>query len=734
MDVIDREKAVRAHHRLSARFSRHLAAWPITAALLCAAYAGYAISGLRAAAPVTGTVGGLPLRRPVSIFRDRRGVPHVRAHDEWGAFFGEGFAQGEDRLFQMDLIRRFAYGRLAEMLGPIQLQTDEQMRTFDIRGIARRQWRALPARDRADLRAFAQGVNAAARVQPLPIEFRLLLYRPEPWEPQDSLAVALAIALTVEDTPDNVIARDALWRGATPAQYARALPLSDPAFDVAADSARTRSGERPGIPALAFHPLTSGERGGSNAWAAGGSRERAGHALRANDPHLTPAVPGIWYAVEIRAPHLHVAGVTVPGLPGVALGHNERVAWAATNAMVSTISLFEPMRGSRYPGSLERFHVRFARDAVRYYYRSAHEFAVRLDNEHFVLERWAAYDDPHSAVSTIFALDRAADVRGALRALGAYAGPPQNFVVADTRGRVAYHLAGRIPNDPAWGRYVHGAQDVRRTFAPIAFDALPSVAPSRSAIVLSANNKMYGPGYRYRLSPMFAPPYRAFRIAELLRARRTYDVAYFERMQLDVVSPVDAAFAHAVAAYAVRHPGILAARTIRELRGWNGSYSPESHAASIEHELREAVESTAPSPYAPFAAIAGGSAGRTLEAVRGLGALRLPPWRASGETALLHPFGSIGFPFLNVPALPGDGDRYTIRVQTGAFAQSFRAVWRVGDWERGGLSLPVGESGEIGSAHYDDQRSAWISGALQPLAFDDAAVMRAARSCLRLQP
>src|SRR5581483_10100432 len=229
MDVIDREKAVRAHHRLGARFSRHLAAWPITAALLCAVYGGYVLAGLRAAAPVSGTVDGLDLRRAVSVVRDGRGVPHIRARDEWGAFFGEGFAQGEDRLFQMDLIRRYAYGRLAEMLGPIQLKTDEQMRAFDIRGIAQREWLQLPQRDRFDLRAFAEGVNAGARAQQLPIEFRLLLYRPAPWFPQDSLGVALAIALTVEDTPDNVIARDATWRAGTPANYARALPLSDPA-------------------------------------------------------------------------------------------------------------------------------------------------------------------------------------------------------------------------------------------------------------------------------------------------------------------------------------------------------------------------------------------------------------------------------------------------------------------------------------------------------------------------
>src|SRR5579864_362285 len=138
MDVIDKEKAVRAHLGLGARLARHFAAWPLTTVLLLACYGGYVAAGFHARAREQGTLSGLAVRAPVRIYRDARGIPYVRAGDEWGAFFGQGFAQGEDRLFQMDLIRRYAYGRLAEMLGPIQLATDEQMRTFDIRGIARR--------------------------------------------------------------------------------------------------------------------------------------------------------------------------------------------------------------------------------------------------------------------------------------------------------------------------------------------------------------------------------------------------------------------------------------------------------------------------------------------------------------------------------------------------------------------------------------------------------------------
>jgi penicillin amidase len=438
--------------------------------------------------------------------------------------------------------------------------------------------------------------------------------------------------------------------------------------------------------------------------------------------------------VELRAPGLHVAGVTIPGIPGIVLGHNEHIAWASTNAVVSTLSVFRTGRLDNEHWKREVFRVRFSHDTVKYYYRTAREIAQNTSQGR-VLVRWRPYADRRSALTTVFALDRAKDVPQALQALQSYAGPPQNFAIGDTAGRVAYHLAGPIPDDPAWGRYAHAADELGKTFPAIPFDRLPAVAPTTQAIVVSANNKMYGKTYPYRLSAMFAPPYRAYRIAELLHARRRYDAEYFARMQLDEVSPADAEFAHRVARYAKLHPGFLPPYATVLLNKWKGRFSPQSRAATLEHTLRSAAESMSVTPYFAFdIAREPSSSAQYLDALRG--AVRdadIAPWARAGEVSVFHPFGPIGFPFLNGTQFPGDGDEYTIRVQTNALSQSFRAVWEIGQWERGGLSLPTGESGEIGSGHYDDLSRAWVRGDLQPLPFSDDNVLRSARSCLLLE-
>jgi penicillin amidase len=283
---------------------------------------------------------------------------------------------------------------------------------------------------------------------------------------------------------------------------------------------------------------------------------------------------------------------------------------------------------------------------------------------------------------------------------------------------------------------VHRSADLRYRYPAIPFDRLPASASSARAIIVSANNKMYGDGYPYRLSPMFAPPYRAYRIAALLHARSRYDAAYFARMQLDTVSPADAEFAHRVARYAREHPEILPSYVVDRLAAWNGAFTAHSQTATLEHELRAAVDASSVSPYTAFEALR-----ETNPPNEVVDALRDPkmtiagigPWSRDGAIDVLHPFGPIGFPFLNGAPLPGDGDEYTIHVQTANLSQSFRAVWDVGAWDRGGIALPSGESGEIGSPHYDDLRAAWIRGDLRPLPFSDKAVLRSARETLLLE-
>ena len=723
---------------------RDAIALAICVLVVAGTYAVTVAVALHGAAKTQGTIVVTGLDAPVKIVRDGRDIPHIVARSDRDMYFAEGYVQGSDRLFQLDLTRRYAYGRLSEVFGEKTLPLDEAQRAVDIEAIAERQLRALAPRDLAALVAFSAGINAAQGTQPLPVEFHMLLFHPAPWTPKDSLAVSIVASLDLADSWHDVFARDAVWREDGPRCFNAALPLSDARYDVTVDGKRaasvkpSRASDCPDAEAAARRP----DRAiGSNAWAAGGARTRDGKALVANDPHLDLTIPGIWYVVDVSSPHQHAAGATIPGIPGVLLGHNENLAWASTNGEMATTSVFEAGHLKRGSWETERFRVRFARDAYVRYYRTVREFSVQDENSRseIALVRWPVYAETHSTIATALALDRARDVRQALRILAGYRGSPQNFILADRSGAVAYHVAGLVPDDPAWGRYVHPAADLRETFAPIPFARLPSRPPAHDAILVSANNKAYGPTYPYRLSARFEAPYRAYRIAQLLRARPRYDEAYFASMQLDTFSPIDAEIARDVVRFTRSHPDRwLKTDALAMLARWNGRYDADSQGAALEHALRVSVLENGTDLSARLTELRGESLdGRGVEADLDGVLYNLderPRWCDAGGTRIEHPLAPMNFAFLNGAWLPGSGDEYTVHLQEPGFAQGFRAVWDVGNWERGGIAIPSGESGEPGSGHYTDLTQAWISGTLQPLPFGAVAVRASATQTLALRP
>jgi penicillin amidase len=725
---------------------RHAIALIICCVISLAIYAVDVAYGLHGISRTGGVIAVRGLSSVVTIVRDDRDVPHVRARDDWDMYFGEGYAQGSDRLFQLDLTRRYAYGTLSEVLGAKTFPIDVAQRAVDIDGIARRQLRALPETTLSALSAFSDGINAAAARQPLPVEFRLMLYRPAPWTPKDSLAVSIVASLELSDSWNDVVARDAIWRSQGSRCFDALVPLSDGRYDV---SVRGDAIPRrvqldlpddcgPGSVASVRRPSI-----GSNAWAAGSARSFDGHALLANDPHLDVSIPGIWYVVDLQSPHVHVAGATIPGVPGVVLGHNERIAWASTNAQVATTGVFRfnsRARGGRWTD--QHFSVRFAGDRAVRYYRTPAEFSVPGQAAAApLLVRWPMYAQRRSTIETILRLNAARDAGDAVRALAGYRGSPQNFVVADRSGNVVYHMAGIVPDDPAWGRYVHPASDVERSFAELSFARLPSAAPSRNAIVVSANNRSYGANYPYRLSAQFEPPYRAYRIAQLLRARSRYDAAYFATMQLDTYSPIDAEIASDVLR-ARAMQGVtrdeLAAFDV--LARWDGRFDPDSRGAALEHSVRYWLLGAGVPARARLAQLRSARGdwepGLEEDVAASLVSATMDrrDWGAAGAIAIEHPLSPMRFGFLNGDVLPGSGNEDTIRLQEPGFAQGFRAVWDVGDWDAGGIVIPSGESGEPGSPYYTDSTPDWIAGRLSPLPFSAFALRRHARQTLLLEP
>ncbi len=708
---------------VAARLRRHALALAILAGAAVLWYFVNIAIGVVSVAKAGGVIATPGIAATVTIARDGRGVPHISAATQRDLFYAQGFAEASDRLFQMDLARRYAYGRLSELFGARALPLDESMRAVDAAGIARRQWASADGSTRSALRAFSAGVNEALAVQPMPVEFRMLLYRPRRWTPEDSIAVATMAALELSDSWHDVLARDDAWRKSGAACYARALPLSDARYDVTVDGAALRASPTANTctntPLIAFH----GEpRIGSNAWAAGSGPSRAGHALLANDPHVDISIPGIWYVMDLRAPGFHAAGATLPGLPGIVLGHNERIAWGATNAQAATTVLYRGTSAPHAPAVSECFHVRFSRDVCKTYYRNAAEFYVfASEAPSTIAVRWPVYWQRRTSIATLLALDRAANVRDAMHDLASYRGAPENFIVADRGGAIAYHLAGLIPLDAAWGRYAHPLAALRTRVAIVNFNDLPHRNASRRGVLLSANNKMYGIRYPLRLSAAFEPPYRAWRIASLLHARASYDVSYFRAMQNDTFSPVDAEIA----------------RDLHALHAWNGRFDPGSQLASTAYDLRTNLESQTGSLPVLMDRLRDPAERQEIrfsaESLMYGDVAQHHSWAIEGAVDVDHPLSPMWYGLLRGRSLPGDGNEYTIHVQETGFAQGFRAVWDTRNWDAGGISIPTGESGEAGSAYYDDEAGAWIRGDLLALPFSRKAVARNTLHVLTLQ-
>ena len=733
-----------------------------------------------------GTIVGFPLDAPVRIVRDDRDVPHIRAASLHDAYFAQGYVTGADRLFQIDVTRRYVYGRLAEWLGAPVVTTDERSRLYDPAALVAAQFARLDPGERADLQAYADGINAAAVREPIPPEYRALLVHFERWRAQDALACGLATIRDLADSWDEVIARDEVARAGGAA--AAFFPLTDPAYDT------PTAGGRPvrvaPLPALdgghfvagappAADPALMGR--GSNAFVAGGDRTATGRALLANDPHLERHIPGVWYLIDLNAPGYHVAGATLAGTPGVVLGHNEHLAWGATNGTVAgprvfreqftspTGDTYETGGGTRRAAArIERFAVRFGGVRTRRYLSTRHGFVVEAGGLVRHAVQWDAVERPIAAVTSFERLGRARDLGAARSALAAYPGPTQNFVLADSSGRAAYTLAGAIPN-AGWGlRAEDGVTAQPRSLRFVPFDRLPRVDPSRSAVVVTANNLPYGAGYPYRLSPEYRAPYRAAEIARRLRAARRYDAALFSAIQGDVESLAERELAGRAAAAlrkrgAAREPDLKPAYTA--LAAFDGRFTPGSAGATVVERLRLTAAADLVRAHLP-ADVAAAYLATDSRFVVLMRALRERPrgWfegddpdaflvgevraivhrfgrdavaTAYGEANAVtakHPLALLGFAFWNGPRVAGQGGSFSPAVQGVKLGQSFRAVWDVGNWDAGGIDLPLGESGEPGSPHYLDLAPRYARHVLTPLPFSSAAVARAAVSTLTLEP
>jgi len=554
--------------------------------LLClAALAAYGL--LRLSLPKTAgelTLAGLAA--PVEVLRDRHGIPHIYAASPEDAHFALGFVHAQDRLWQMEMNRRIGSGTLAEVLGPPALETDRFMRTLDLRGVAAENLRRYDDETRRQLDAYAAGVNAflnGRRV--LPPEFWLLNFSPEPWTALDSIVWTKVMALDLAGNWRSELLRMRLSQTLPLERLQEFLaPYPGDAAPKLPDLKALYSGiEKKLVPDRVFSQLDPDAVPGSNSWVVAGARSASGKPLLANDPHLGLTAPPVWYFAHLHAPGVDVIGGTLPGVPGVLVGRNDRIAWGLTNTGADVQDLYLERQEAEFArreevikvkgAADERLSVRLSRHGpvISDVSRSAVEAAPR---GYALALAWTALAEDDLTMQAALKLPRARDWPAFLAAARDLHSPPQSASYADADGNIGFIAAGRVPvrkpaNDLRGLAPAPGWDERYDWTGYIPFEQLPRAFNPPSGSVVLANHKIVPPKYPHHITHEWQPPFRARRIEQLLGSVSTHDLSTFKTMQADVVS------------LAVREllPRFTAANpdheVMKKLAAWDGSMAPE---------------------------------------------------------------------------------------------------------------------------------------------------------------
>jgi penicillin amidase len=596
--------------------------WFLMSALVILS-AGMAVWMYRARPQYEGEIKVGGLSQPITLARDDAEVVHVQASSLREAAFGLGFAHAQDRSWQLEFNRRLMHGELSEILGDATLPTDKLIRALGIRQAAQRQYDNLPPDVRDWLKAYSDGIQAfyAHRTRALPPEFTLLRTQPGgksgvAWDPVDSVAWTLMMALDLGGNWGNEFARlsaaktlatQRLWQIYPP--YKGEQPASNVDF---AKLYRDLGVYRENVPTQTSWSLpVIGEPGfnegrGSNNWVIAGSHSQTGMPLLANDPHLALSAPAIWYFAHLQAPSLNVIGASLPGLPVVVLGHNERTAWGFTNTGPDVQDLYleqiDPQDATRYktPQGWANFETRRetipvkGKADVTLLVRSTRHGPVISDvqasygelintDKFAVALRWAALDEDNQTLISAFKVQTAQSVPELIAAYENNHSPMQNVVMADVDGRIAYKAAGRVPlrkpeNDikgvaPSLG------WDARYDWSGwIPYAQTPQDGGDKGWIA-TANQRITPAGYPYFMGQDWTAPHRFDRIEQVLGNKERHSLQDMKDLQADVVSLSTQALLPVLKASHGKH--LLTDQALKALEGFDGAMRAQAAAPLI---------------------------------------------------------------------------------------------------------------------------------------------------------
>jgi penicillin G amidase len=743
------------------------------------------------------------LSAEASIERDELGAVRIIAASKADAMYALGFAHGQDRFFQMDGMRRLAAGRTAELAGPSLLETDKRYRVYGFEGVAAEVVERLPARHREMLEAYTRGVNAGVgSLASPPMEYALLSVEPEAWRVEDCVLVSLAMHDTLNFTAWSELERawarevlapevevmlyregssfDALLIGQAAAAFA--LPGPD-VIDVRKEEESTRHrGSGPNREEASVARM-SGARDeaegfpGSNNWAVAGSRTADGRAIMASDPHLGIMLPPTWYRAELRWGDERWVGVSLPGVPGIVMGSNGRIAWSTTNSGYDQqdhviVEVVEDDEGRyRVPGGDEAFVDRVERIVVRG--GEDVETVVRATRWGPVVDerwqwpgqhgrtvplalRWTALE-PEMISFALFDLMEAGTLEDGLRAAQEWWGPSQSVVVATDDGRVGWTLSGWLPERVGFGGEVpvSWASGERRWEGQVDASQRPMLVDPLDGAVYTANNRLVPdapPG------GFFAHGARAARIRDVLLETPVANEAGMARLQNDVRAIRLEPWREVVLAMTAQDgeevdPLVRAGR--EAIDAWDGEAGTESAGFALLRQVRAMVTRRALRPareavdgagsrahadavaldllrerpmhlldpeFASWEDLVEGSLRESVlqlrERHKGAGGERVE-WGKVNRVGAKHVLADL--PMMNLmdrlraPRAPLAGDWMVVRVATPSYGASMRMVVSPGREEDGLFAMPGGQSGHPAAEEWLEGHAVWVEGGTVPL-------------------
>ena len=793
----------------------------LAALILLAAAFGYAYSVAHSALPQLDgrlQISGLAAR--VTVTRDSHGVPTIETANLEDLFFAQGYVTAQDRLWQMDIMRRFGSGELSEILGEDLLKVDREQRILGLRAAAIKSLQTASPRDRSFFEAYARGVNAymGTRAHKLPIEFRILGYRPTRWLPEDSVVIAndmvkdlnyhycfdalarekILAKLGPELTADLYVNRS--WHDRPPTVMRENLNQPDTnagdSDDDDDDDSPDNSVTRERIPSPGALPEGLPVNG-SNDWVVSGAHTVTGKPLLSNDMHLGHQMPGLWYEAHLHAGTLDVAGVTLPGMPYVIVGHNQRIAWGFTNVGPTVtdvyIENFNQQGAYQTPSGwvqpehrVEMIHVKGKPD-VSVDVRSTRHGPIITElvpgETRPLALRWTLYDVLHIP---LFDVNTAQNWQEFRRAFSQFDAPGQNVVYADVDGNIGYQTTGKIPIRAAGDGSlpVNGADNAHEWTSYIPFEKLPSIYNPPSGILATANGRITPDNYPYSISMEWEAPWRTARIYHVLESGRQFSSADMLALQTDIHSDAEL-FAAERFVYAVDHatkPSARAKQAADMMRSWDGRMQTSAAAPTIAEnsifELRrlllEPKFGSAPSdPSKQDAVLSWKTYSWQMRSVWMENILLHRPKRwlpdafpnydelltAAVEAAVNGPtvpkdlaswrWGEFNAVDIEHPVLgkipiirrwsgPGvqeqSGSGYTVKAVTRHHGPSERFTANLADLDESTLNIVTGQGGNFMSPYYMDQWKAWYGGTTFTLPFSAKAVDAAKVHRLVLEP